>query len=159
MGLYLMIMISLSSSVRIAHTACYLIFFLSHHIQVLCQYKLCKADLPIICILYYNCSLVTWMVISLTTAMFKPLIFSMSGFALSYTMNMFILMILYDFSLLSAQFCYIIIYICRRLKAVCKSWTGVQLGKFPVVWKTLFCRRCNLKRLIPRPGRHKSLLI
>jgi hypothetical protein len=37
------------------------------------------------------------MVVSLTTAKFKPLIFSMSGFALSYTVNVFILMILYDF--------------------------------------------------------------
>jgi hypothetical protein len=35
----------------------------------------------------------------------------MSGFALSYTMNMFILMILYDFCLLPAQFYYIIVYI------------------------------------------------
>jgi hypothetical protein len=51
------------------------------------------------------------MVVSLTTAKFKPLIFPMSGFALSYTMNMFILMILYDFCLLLAQFCHIIIYI------------------------------------------------
>jgi hypothetical protein len=41
---------------------------------------------------------------SLTTAKFKPLIFSMFGFTLSYTTNMFILMILYDFCLLSAKF-------------------------------------------------------
>jgi hypothetical protein len=39
-------------------------------------------------ILCYNGSFVTWMVISLTTANFKPLIFSMSGFALSYTMKL-----------------------------------------------------------------------
>jgi hypothetical protein len=51
------------------------------------------------------------MVVSLTIAKFKPLIFSMSGFALSYTANMFILMILYDFCLSPAQYCYIIIYI------------------------------------------------
>jgi hypothetical protein len=35
----------------------------------------------------------------------------MYGFALPYAANMFILMILYDFCLLSAQFCYIILYI------------------------------------------------
>jgi hypothetical protein len=53
-----------------------------------------------LCILCYNGSLVTWTVVSLTTAKFKPLIFSTSGFALSYAVNMFILMILYDFWLL-----------------------------------------------------------
>jgi hypothetical protein len=62
-------------------------------------------------ILCYNGSLVTWTVVSLTTAKFKPLIFSMSGFTLSNTTNMFVLMILYDFCLLPAQFCYIIIHI------------------------------------------------
>jgi hypothetical protein len=32
------------SSVHFAHTACYWKFFLLHYIQVLCQYRLCKAD-------------------------------------------------------------------------------------------------------------------
>jgi hypothetical protein len=54
-------------------------------------------------ILCYD-SLVTWMVMRLTAAKFKTLIFSMSGFTLSYAANMFILIILYDFCLLSAQF-------------------------------------------------------
>jgi hypothetical protein len=44
MGLSLMNMLGLSSSVRIAHIACYWKFFLVHYIQVLCQYRLCKAD-------------------------------------------------------------------------------------------------------------------
>jgi hypothetical protein len=35
----------------------------------------------------------------------------MSSFALSYTANIFILTILYDFCLLPAQFCYLIVYI------------------------------------------------
>jgi hypothetical protein len=34
--------------------------------------------------------------LKLTTAKFKPLIFSMSGFTLSYTANMFILIIFYE---------------------------------------------------------------
>jgi hypothetical protein len=38
-------------------------------------------------------------------------VFSVSGLALSYAANMFILMILYDFCLLPARFCYIIAYI------------------------------------------------
>jgi hypothetical protein len=35
----------------------------------------------------------------------------MSGFDLSYTANMFIIMILYDFFLSSAQLCYTFVYI------------------------------------------------
>jgi hypothetical protein len=63
--------------------------------------------MPILHILCYNGSLVTWMVVSLTTAKFNHLIFSMSGFASSYTANMFILMILYDFCLVPSKFYYI----------------------------------------------------
>jgi hypothetical protein len=70
-----------------------------------------KQIMPILRILFYNGSLVIWTVVSLATAKFKALIFSMSGFALSHTTNMFILMILYDFCLSPAQFCYIIAYI------------------------------------------------
>jgi hypothetical protein len=54
--------------------------------------------------LRYKGSLVKWTVINLTATKFKPLIFSVSGFALSYAANMFILMILYDLFLLPAQF-------------------------------------------------------
>jgi hypothetical protein len=67
--------------------------------------------MPILRILCYNGSLVTRTVASLTTAKFKPLIFSVSGFALSYTVNVFILMILYDFCLLPAKSCQIIVCI------------------------------------------------
>jgi hypothetical protein len=34
-------------------------------------------------------------------------------------------------------------YTYRRLKTVCKSQTGVHLGKFPVVRRTSFCTPCN----------------
>jgi hypothetical protein len=44
---------------------------------------LAKQIMSILRILCYNGSFVTWTVVSLTTAKFKPLIFSMSGFALS----------------------------------------------------------------------------
>jgi hypothetical protein len=59
-----------------------------------------KQIMPISLISCYNGGLVTWTVISFTTAKFKPLLFSMSAFALSYAANMFILVILYDFCLL-----------------------------------------------------------
>jgi hypothetical protein len=68
-----------------------------------------------------------WTVVSLTAAKFKPLIFSVSGLALSYAANMFVLMILYDFCLLSAQFHYIMIYIqkvesCMQIVDWCVHW-------------------------------------
>jgi hypothetical protein len=66
----------------------------------------------------------------------------MSGFTLSYTANMFILMIPYDFCLFPAQFCYIIVYI-WKVKSCVKLRTGVHLEKYPMVRRTLFCRLCN----------------
>jgi hypothetical protein len=51
-----------------------------------------KQVMPVLLILCYNGSLVTLMVVSLTAGKFKPLIFSMSDFALSYVANMFFLM-------------------------------------------------------------------
>jgi hypothetical protein len=47
----------------------------------------------------------------MTAAKFKPLIFSVSGFALSNVANILIFMILDYFYLLSAWFCYVIINI------------------------------------------------
>jgi hypothetical protein len=79
----------------------------------------------------------------MTTAKIKPLIFSVSGFAFSYAANMFMPMILYDLCLLPAQFYYITVYM--PLQAMCKLWLGVHLGKFPMVPRTLFSRRCNFK--------------
>jgi hypothetical protein len=44
MGLSLVNMLGLSSSVHFAHIACYWKFFLLHYTQVPCQSRLCKAD-------------------------------------------------------------------------------------------------------------------
>jgi hypothetical protein len=55
--------------------------------------------MTILYILCYNGSLVTWTVVSLTTTKFKHLIFSMSGFTLFCTANMYVLMIPYEFCL------------------------------------------------------------
>jgi hypothetical protein len=63
---------------------------------------LAKQIMYVLRILCYNGSLVTWTVVCLTAAKFKPLIFSLSGLALSCAVNTFILMILYDFGLSSA---------------------------------------------------------
>jgi hypothetical protein len=82
-------------------------------------------------ILCYNGSLFTWTVVSLTTAKFKPHMFPMSGLAFpySYSTNMFILMILYDFCLSPAQFCHIIVY-------TPKVESCVQITDRYAPWKT-----------------------
>jgi hypothetical protein len=52
---------------------------------------------PIINCFCYNGSLLIWTVVCLTATKFKPLIFPVSGFALSSVANIFIFMILYDY--------------------------------------------------------------
>jgi hypothetical protein len=111
MGLSLLNKLGLSSNVRIAHIVCYWKLFLLHYYKFSVSTGFAKQIMPTLRILCYNGSLVTSTVISLTTAKFKCLIFSMSGFALSYTENMFILIILYDFCWLPAQFYYVNLYI------------------------------------------------
>jgi hypothetical protein len=122
MSLYLMNMLGLSSSVRIAHIACYWKFFLLHYTEVLCQYRHCRAHHANLTYLMLQRQLSHLNGLSLTTTKFKPLVFSMSGFALSHTANTFILMPLYNFCFLPAQFCYIVTN--GRLQAVCNplSW-------------------------------------
>jgi hypothetical protein len=93
-----------------------------------------KQIMPILC---YNGSLVTWTVVGLTTAKFKPLIFSTSDFTLFYTADMFILMILYDFSLFPAQFCNIIVYVrkvgsCMQIADRCAPWKISSGAENPV---------------------------
>jgi hypothetical protein len=97
-------MLGLLWSIRIAHIACYWKFFFVHSSI---SPGFAKQIMPILRVLYYDGSLVNWKILSLTNTKFKPLIFSMSSFALSSTANMFVLMILYDFCLFPAQFCYI----------------------------------------------------
>jgi hypothetical protein len=124
MGLSLVIMFGLSSSVHFKH------FCTTHKSSVNTGFT--EQIMLILRILCYNGSLVTWTVAILTTAKFKPLIFSVSGFALSYTADMFILMILYDLCLLPAQFCYIIVYI-RKVKSY------VQIADRCLAMDVLYC--------------------
>jgi hypothetical protein len=56
---------------------------------------------PILSSSHYNGSLVTWTVVRFT-AKFKPLIFSVPGFAFSHVANIYIFIILYNFCLLPA---------------------------------------------------------
>jgi hypothetical protein len=105
-------------------------FYTSHKNSVSIGFR--QQIMPILHILCYNGTSVTRTVVSLTTVKFKPLVFSTSGFTLSYTANIF--MILDDFSLLPAQFCYIIVYIrkvenCAQIADRCAPWkisNGVQ---------------------------------
>jgi hypothetical protein len=46
--------------------------------------------------------------------------------------------------------CIILLYnhIHRKVESCMQSWTGVHLGKFPMVQRTMFCMCCNLKRWV-----------
>jgi hypothetical protein len=118
-----------------------------------------KQIMPILFILCYNGSLVTWMVVSLTTTKFKPLIFSVSGFALTYVMNIFMLM---DPWLLPAKFCYIIIYI-QKVEDRVEISDSVHFGNFQwckeLCFAVIAILRAKCLPQIPRRGKHKSLLI
>jgi hypothetical protein len=118
-------------------------------------------------ILRYNGSLVAWTVVSLTTAKLKPFIFSMSGFILSYTTNTFILMILYDFCLSPAQFCYIIGFalyslgtdnventiLLQTAQKAQITWLLSTVG----VWRTCACAEVFTESL-PRSGMHNPVV-
>jgi hypothetical protein len=75
MRLSLMNILGLSTRVRVALLAWYWHFFLLHYIQIICQYRLCKADdaYPTYLILQRQLNHLNGL--SLTTAKFKPLIF------------------------------------------------------------------------------------
>jgi hypothetical protein len=109
-------------------------------------------------ILCCNGSLVSWTVVSLIAAKFKPFIFYISGVVLFYAANKFIPVILYDFCLLPTHFCYIIVYM-RKVETRVQTRAGVHFGIFPMVRRTFFARVigvCSPK--IPKRGKHKSLL-
>jgi hypothetical protein len=57
-----------------------------------------------------------WTIVNMTAAKFKSLVFPVSGFALSIIANIFMFMILYDFCLLPAWFCYVIVNV-RNLES------------------------------------------
>jgi hypothetical protein len=114
-------------------------------------------------ILCYNGSLVAWTVVSFTIAKFKPLILYMPGFTMFYTANMFIFMILYDFSLLPA--CPILLYnhiLTEGLNLCANRWPVCTLENFQ--WCVEPCFRCatilidRCLPLIPKWEKRKSLL-
>jgi hypothetical protein len=133
------------SSVRIAHKACFWKFFLVHYIQFLCQSRLCKADHAYLTYLMLQRQLSHLTAEGVTAAKFKPHIF--------YVWLHLLLCCEYvhshDFVWLLHVACPILLYDCIHMEgrqALCKSRTDVHLGKFPIVRRTLFCRRCNFKR-------------
>jgi hypothetical protein len=134
-------MLGLSSGVHFAHTACYWKFFLLHYIQVLWQYRLCRADHAYLMHLMLQWQLSHLNGRKLDHRQVKPLILSMSGFALSYTITMFFLMILYGLCLLPEQFYYIIVHTRKAESRVqiadrCASWK-ISSGTENVVFQAL----------------------
>jgi hypothetical protein len=142
MGLSLMNLRCLSSSVHVAY---YWKFFLMHYKQVLSalQSRSCLSYVSYVTTAAKSLRTV----VGLTTIKFKHLISSMSGFALSYTANMFSLMILYDFCLLPAQFCYIIVYT-RKVESCVKIADRCSLRKISNGAQNLVLRALHFKRYV-----------
>jgi hypothetical protein len=101
-------MVSLLSSVCIALVACYYKLILLTYIQIQCQFRLCKADHVYITYLSYKGSLVTWTVLSMVAAKFKPFLVSMSRFAFYFTENR---IYFHEFAWLLFVVCKILFYI------------------------------------------------
>jgi hypothetical protein len=96
---------------------------------------------PIISSSCYNSSLFTWTVVYLTAAKFKPLIFTVSGFALSNVANICIFMILYDFCLLTGLEAEAEAY-CREPAGTLKPGIGSRWDPWPYICsmsRPLFC--------------------
>jgi hypothetical protein len=117
-------------------------FFHVHHIQVLC--RLYKGDHAYLTYLMLQWHLCHWNGLSLTTAKFKPLIFTVSGVNLSYAVKMFIHLILYDI----CQICYIIVYIrkvesCVQIADLCCTSENFQWCREPCFASAVILRgRC-----------------
>jgi hypothetical protein len=120
MGLSLMNMLTHLRQVYISHILHVIENSFFCTTQVLSQYRLCRA--PHACLTYLMLQRQPSYLNGrkLDTTNFKHLIFSMSVFTLYCTANIFVPMILYDFCLLPAQFCHIIVYI-RKVKS-CVHW-------------------------------------
>jgi hypothetical protein len=86
----------------------------------------------------------------------------MSGFTLSYIMNMFFFMILHDFCLFPARFCYIIYTyggwnLCANLGPMCTLENFQWCIEPCFACASILRGRC--RPLIPMRGKGKSLLI
>jgi hypothetical protein len=121
--------------------------------------------MPILRILCYNGSLVTWTVVSLTTAKLKPLIrvFSMFGFNLSYTGEH---IHFHDFVWLQLVVCTILLYVrlhTEGLKLCANRGPLSTLENFQWCAEPCFaCAAILIGRclpLIPKRDKRKSLLI
>jgi hypothetical protein len=75
------------------------------------QSGLGRADSALKCSLCYNGYLDTWTALCLIATKFQLLLFFMPSFFFSYVTNVCIFVILYDLSVLPAQFCYAVINI------------------------------------------------
>jgi hypothetical protein len=125
----------------------------SHYIEVLCCSRLFKADHAYITYLLLNRQL-SHLNCRKTDHRHNS--------AWPYTVNMFILMILYDLCLLPAHFCFIIVHMRKVESRVqiadrCAPWK-ISSGAESLVFQALqFKSECPT--LIPRRGKHKPLLI
>jgi hypothetical protein len=143
-----MTMLDLSLSVRIAHIACYWKFLLLHYTQVLCQYRLCRADHAYL----------TYLMLQRQHSHFKV---RKLDHRQVYAFNIFDIwlhIVLYCHHVHSQDFIWLVAccmytfvvqsYTYGKLKAMRKSWTGVHLVKFSMVQRIVFSKPCSFKRYV-----------
>jgi hypothetical protein len=151
-------MLDILSNVHFAHIECYWKFFLLHYTQVSVSTSFTEQIIPILCILCYNSTLVTWTIISLTTA--------------SYIFYVWLHPVLYskhvhshDFVWLLLVACTILIYnrvhmegwkLCANCGLMCTLENFQWCAEPCFACGAIISGRCLL--LIPRQDKCKSLL-
>jgi hypothetical protein len=144
------------SSVHKAHIACYSKFFLVHCKQVLYQSRLCIADHAYLIYLMLQRQSSSLNGCKITAAKFKPLVCSVSGFALCNAANMFIHMVA----------CIILLQSCIHMESwkLCANRGSMCTFKNIQWWGELCFAVTAILRgrflpLIPGLGKQKSLMI
>jgi hypothetical protein len=137
-----------------------------------CMYNIYKRTLslqaqysrswPILSISCYNSSLVTWTVVCLTAAKFKPLIFPMSRFALSSVVNICNYVTFYDPVADRWQNIHLnrsSVVICVSVAMVMRVYqTSVQQRSIPFARRVCSAKRRPADGHIPAFGRHVTIL-
>jgi hypothetical protein len=155
MGSCLMIMHGLSSNVRIAHIAFYWKFFRLNYIQVLCQYRHCKAEHAYL----------TYLILQRQLSHLNGRKLCHRQVEASYIFYVWLRLVLYCEHAHSHDFVRLLLIACAILYTYNTDGWKPCVNRGPVctlVRRTLFCRRCNFKWCVSatlRRGKHKSLLI
>jgi hypothetical protein len=126
----------------------------------------CSRLCPISSSFRYNSTLVTWTVVYLTAAKFKPLILSMSGFSLPNIANIFVIMVVW----LPLVACIILLYNhalgarvtnCYTASGLTSQrhlhWIAMDVNYFRISLYALPSNGLFTKNLSPREGAYRAV--